>query len=130
MPSFEIKIMKKNEWILAAAVLLLAALSGAAYYFISSGGDAAVQIVEAGTVIQEYPLKEDRIVLLGNEDADYNILEIKDGKASMIEADCPDELCVRQKPVSRPGESIVCVPHKLVIQITGNAQGGYDGFVQ
>ena len=46
----------------------------------------------------------------------------------MEEADCPDRLCVRQGAVSRVGESIICLPHELVVTVEGEEMdGGLDG---
>ncbi len=35
----------------------------------------------------------------------------------MKEADCPDKVCVGMRRISKSGETIVCLPHKLVIAI-------------
>ena len=53
-------------------------------------------------------------------DLGTNVIEIKDGKVYVSEADCPDKLCVKQGPISKAGETIVCLPHKLVVRITSN----------
>ena len=50
---------------------------------------------------------------------DYNIISIKDGQVTISEADCPGGDCTRQGPISRTGETIVCLPHKVMIEITG-----------
>ena len=47
----------------------------------------------------------------------YNLIEIGDGKVRVIEADCPDKLDVKQGYISKPGEMIVCLPNRLVIEI-------------
>ena len=49
----------------------------------------------------------------------YNLIEIGDGEVRVIEADCPDELDVKQGTISMPGEIIVCLPNKLIIEIKG-----------
>jgi hypothetical protein len=49
----------------------------------------------------------------------YNLIEIGDEKVRVIEASCPDELDVKQGYISKPGEVIVCLPNKLVIEIKG-----------
>ena len=49
-----------------------------------------------------------------------NKYKIKDGKVYMTEADCNDKICVNTKPVFKPGESIVCLPHKVVLIIKNN----------
>lgn len=58
----------------------------------------------------------------------YNIVEIKNGSVSVSEASCKNQVCVRHGSISRAGESIVCLPNRLVITIEGGAEkgGGYD----
>lgn len=58
----------------------------------------------------------------------YNLIEIGDEKVRVIEADCPDQLDVKQGYISRVGEVIVCLPNKLVIEIKGgNIETDIDG---
>ncbi|MBE6777137.1 MAG: NusG domain II-containing protein [Ruminococcaceae bacterium] len=60
-----------------------------------------------------------------NEDGEYtitsgkntNVLVIKDGTAFIKSADCPDKICVHHRPISKVGETIVCLPHKVVVEI-------------
>lgn len=49
----------------------------------------------------------------------YNLIEIGDEKVRVIEADCPDQLDVKQGYISKTGEVIVCLPNRLVIEIKG-----------
>lgn len=51
----------------------------------------------------------------------YNLIEVGDGKVRVIEADCPDKLDVKQGYISNPGEVIVCLPNRLVIEIKGDS---------
>lgn len=48
---------------------------------------------------------------------DTNTLVIKDGAADMISADCPDQICVKHNPISKAGETIICLPNKVVVTI-------------
>ena len=48
---------------------------------------------------------------------DTNYLIIKDGKADMLEANCPDHICVDQKAISKTGETIVCLPNKVIVEV-------------
>ena len=67
-----------------------------------------------------YLLDEDLEVELSFGDDKYNILVIKDGKASIKSASCPDQICVRQRSISKVGETITCLPNKTVIKIVGD----------
>ena len=51
---------------------------------------------------------------------------IKNGKADMTEADCPDKLCVHQKPVSKNHESIICLPNKVIVEVDSSANSEFD----
>ena len=50
-------------------------------------------------------------------DEGYNVIEVKDGYADCTDADCRDGLCVDQKKISRKDETIICLPHKVIIEI-------------
>lgn len=49
----------------------------------------------------------------------YNLIEIGDERVRVIDADCPDQLDVKQGYISKTGEIIVCLPNRLVIEIKG-----------
>lgn len=49
----------------------------------------------------------------------YNLIEIGDESVRVIDADCPDKIDVKQGSISKIGETIVCLPHKLVLEIKG-----------
>lgn len=57
------------------------------------------------------------------EEGEYNLLIIADGEVRMAAADCRDQICVQHRPVSDAGESIICLPHRLVVEIMGDAEG-------
>ncbi len=66
-------------------------------------------------------------------DTAYNLLCITgEGKVRMDSADCKDQICVHHKPVSGSRESIICLPHKLVVEITGDSRedDALDGMVK
>lgn len=122
--------MKKRDFILIGAVLVLALLCWvvprAAGIF--AGEDASrVQITVGGEEYGTYSLSEDQIIEIN----DTNVCEIKDGEVNMIQADCPDQLCIHQGPIHIQGETIVCLPNRVVVEITGNDKDEQlDGVVQ
>lgn len=124
------KRFKKSDFLFAGGVLLAALVGYLMFTFVYGRQGAFVQVQRDGVVYASYPLNENRTVYLEEEQQGYNVLVIEDGKASVTEADCPDKLCVKQKEISRTGESIVCLPHKLVITIIGGEESEYDGFAE
>ena len=106
---------RKNDLILIAAILLALAIAAAALFFLMQEGDTVVVLVD-GEVWGEYALDEDRTIEI-RTDTGYNLLVIQGGKASVKEASCPDGICSSHRPVSREGESIICLPNRVVVEI-------------
>lgn len=51
------------------------------------------------------------------DEHEINTIEIKDEAIRIQGATCSDQVCVRTGFISQPGETIICLPHKLVIEI-------------
>ena len=112
----------RNDLIFIAAILAVVALGAAALFFLRGEG-STVQVEVDGTVIGIYPLSVDREVeiITGENGEELNLLVIKDGKATVTTATCPDGICAAHKPISREGESIICLPHKVVVTVIGGS---------
>ena len=115
----------RNDIFLAAGLLLL---GGALALFLwltrQAGGTVSVRI--DGKAVMELPLSEDAELVLGGG-GHTNTLVIRDGKARVVEASCPDRICVRQGAIQYAGESIVCLPHRLVVTVEGGPPPDIDG---
>ena len=106
------------------AILLFAALLFLLCYPATHGTEVVVSV--DGVVVARYPLSQPQTVSIlgvGGE----NLLVIANGTASVTDADCPDRLCCRYPNISRVGETIVCLPHRLVVQIVGDSE--VDGWL-
>ena len=55
-----------------------------------------------------------------------NTLVIKNNRSKMKEADCPDQLCVNQKAISKNNESIICLPNKVVVEVESSENSEFD----
>ena len=114
----------RNDAILIAVLLILGgALAVFLYATRQSGGHVSVQI--DGEAVMELPLSEDARIVLG-EGEHTNTLVIADGAARVVEAGCPDQICVNHGAIQYAGESIVCLPHKLVITVEGGRANDVD----
>lgn len=95
----------------------------------SSG--SVIVITRDGEIYGKYLLSQDQTIEI--EDTDHqvtNVLQIKDHEAKMIEADCPDKLCMHQKAIAAAKENIVCLPNRVVATVESDKEGGMDGFAQ
>ena len=117
----------KNDLIFIAILLAVVTVAGLAIFFLRGEG-SAVKVEVDGTVIGTYALSLDREVeiITGENGEERNVLVIRDGKASVSSATCPDGICAAHKPISREGESIVCLPHRVVITVIGGGENQPD----
>ncbi|MBS4217417.1 NusG domain II-containing protein [Bacillus sp. FJAT-49711] len=58
-----------------------------------------------------------QIFEIADHDSDVNVIEVKNDHIRIKSANCSDQICVRTRAISKPGQTIVCLPHKLVIEI-------------
>ena len=106
----------KNDLILIGVILSLALILLLILKLTAKSGKA-VKVIIDGKEKYTYNLSEDiKTVILTDKDK-QNTLVIKDGKAYVESADCPDKICVSHRAISNVGETIVCLPHKVVISV-------------
>ena len=70
-------------------------------------------------------------ILTGKDQAQSNTITIDGDVVKMITANCPDLVCVKAFPaISLDGEQIICLPHKVVVEIQGGekSQGDLNAF--
>lgn len=110
--------MKKRDIGLIGIVLLIAFLCWLIPYIRGqfTYKEAQLRITVDGEEYGVYSLEEDQVIHIG----DTNVCVIKDGYVTMTEADCPDHLCMKQKRISKEGGTIVCLPNRVVLEITGD----------
>lgn len=114
----------RNDVLLVAGLLILGgALALFLYATRQAGGYVSVRV--DGEPVMELPLGEDTRIVLG-EGEHTNTLVIENGAAQVVEASCPDQICVNQGAVRYAGESIVCLPHKLVVTVEGGRANDVD----
>ena len=111
--------------ILGLAVIILAAGIWLATELLKKDGSFAVVTVN-GSETARYSLSEDAEIRLESENGGFNILVIKNGKADITEASCPDHVCVDQRSISKTGEAITCLPNKTVITVDGEEDAEMD----
>ena len=100
--------------ILAVAVVLLIVTG-------SHGTEGSyVSVMLQNDEIARYSLSNDGIYAINGG---TNTIEIKDGKVRMIEAHCPNHLCVHQGWIGLEGQSIVCLPNKVTVSVCGTGDG-------
>lgn len=124
---FEENYMKKGDFLLIFTLLFL--LVGAFFYvqnsFVESNSKfISVQVngkeirkIKFGVGKNQYPIRTN---------FGLNILEVDEEGVRVIEASCPDKLDVKFGKISRVGQSIVCLPNRLVIEVKSDRNNEID----
>lgn len=106
--------------IILVAVLLIVGLSVLLITFVGREGGATAVVSVDGKKVAEYSLAIDGVYYLNDG---TNVLVIENGTAYVREATCPGyQDCVERGKISYVGESIVCLPNKLIIEIVGEGE--------
>ena len=115
--------LRKADILLFFSFLALAALIAALPLMRSSGNGQMVRIISGGEVVGIYPLEKD-IEVEVDRGGHLNIVSIEDKKVSMKYSDCRNQICVHTGEITRPGDTIVCLPNYVIVEITGSREGG------
>lgn len=107
--------------VVAVSVVLIAqGVAGA-----GTGSRLEIRVTAGGEQVLARPLDEGPVQLTVEGYSGESYLEILDGRVRMVDSDCPDKLCVKTGWISSPGESIVCLPNRVVIEVV-SGDGGPD----
>ena len=110
----------KNDLLLLILLLVIGLLIPPGYQLFHRTAGNTVTITIDGERWRTLPLSTDTTIDIPGRGG-TNTLCIKNGQASITEADCPDKLCVHQVSIPPNGESLVCLPHKVIVKVTANA---------
>ena len=104
----------------AALVATLAIVTALCFYGRRTGAPQTVTITHRGALVQTIRLTgltETKTVAI---DGDYHLeIQVDSGGVCVVHSDCPGQDCVHTGRITRSGQSIVCLPEQVVIQLTG-----------
>ena len=116
--------IKKGDFVVAVLVLLLAAVVAFLLAFAAkNSGSGMAVIYQNGKVIREINLNEITEPIRIAVDGEYhNVIVAENGRIHMETSDCPGETCVHSGWISDAGKTIVCLPNRVEIKITGESE--------
>ncbi|WP_066714425.1 NusG domain II-containing protein [Clostridium sp. Marseille-P299] len=124
--------MKKKDVLLIIILLVIAGSTYLGYRYISqadSDDDAVVVVTIDGKEYGTYPLNLDTKIEIPAK-LGTSILEIKNGEAKMIEAQCPDQTCVIIGAIHNTGQMIICLPNRIIVEVKEGDFSNIDSIVQ
>ena len=119
----------KNDILLLLGILVFGALvsMGMMIYNKQETGVSVVVTVD-GKTYGTYLLSKDAVVKIEGK-IGVNTMEIKDNYVRMVDAVCPDLYCVQHEPIHANGETIICLPGTIILEIVGGEESELDSIV-
>jgi hypothetical protein len=117
--------LRKADFLLFFIFIAVAALIAAVPLVRSSDGAPRVRIIAQGELAGIYPLDSDNEIEI-ERDGHRNVVVIKDNTVHMDYSDCKNQVCVNTGKISKAGETIVCLPNYVIVEIVSSKEGGED----
>jgi hypothetical protein len=111
---------KRGDLILFAVLLALSLTGWLTIHLLRSRNAPTSLQIDASEQAFALPLNDTVLVIPGPL-GDTKVI-IEDGKVWVEEATCPQKICKRQGKIALPGQSIICLPNRIVITIKGDKQ--------
>lgn len=116
--------MKKKDFILIFVVLLIAVVSFGINHFTNAKSGKQIEIYVDNELYKTYDIDDEDEIKIESEEG-YNVVKIHNHGAQITEASCPDKVCIHEGFITKPSESIVCLPNKVHIKIITDDTNNY-----
>jgi hypothetical protein len=113
--------LKKLDYVVIIILTLftIASFIGTIFYSNKKYNEVYVEIEVDGKLYKKVPLQNHEEIIKIESAEGVNIIEITQGKVHVEDANCPDKVCVKDGFISKPGQILVCLPNRVLIQIKG-----------
>ena len=116
---------RKKEIIAVLILVLIAVVSFVCIRFFVEGKGKYVKVYVNNKLTKTFDLNKDREYFIETKFG-YNLLIIKNNKVRILDADCPNKICVDKGYISKNGESIICLPHHVVVTVESDEEKTVD----
>lgn len=124
------RIFKKLDIVIIVVLLVLSFIPEIVfgYKFRKEYNSTYAEITVGGKLYKRIPLsahrgEEEFVIATDHGD---NVVTVKDDSITISEADCSDQVCVQVGYIKKPGQNIVCLPHRVMIEIYGESDDDDD----
>lgn len=123
--------MKRTKfWIIIITALFLVSIVASMVVYMFHGNGNTVSIYQDGKLLKQIHL--DTVTspyefTVKANNGGYNVVFVEQGRICVIDASCPDHVCVNTGWISDGAIPIVCLPNELVIQAVSNETDSIDG---
>lgn len=120
--------LKKLDYVIILVLIVITILSSLGTFLLSRRhyDEKYVVISVDGKLYRELPLDKNTETINIKSSKGTNVVQITGGKVRILEADCPDKICIKDGSISEPGQMLVCLPNKVVVQVKGQKKTELD----
>ncbi len=118
-------MVKRNDLILIG-ILLLLCLGVYGFFQLNKEEGGQVVVKVDGIITDTYDLSQDGEYTVKGANGQMNTFRIKDEQVDMLDANCPDKLCVNQHDIHYNHETIVCLPNLVVLEVISEEENDID----
>ncbi len=111
-------MFQKKDFLLIAIIFFIIVISVCLILLSGRSAGEPVRITIDRRLYGEYHLSQNQTITV-DESLGLNRIVIENGTVYMAEANCPDKYCMEYKPIKNGGQTIICLPHKLVVEVIG-----------
>jgi hypothetical protein len=126
--------VKVGDLVLVALVVVAAAASVMIVSSARAGEKGSLAIIQVnGREVKRVALGpgQARRTIKIKSGGGYNLVEVEGGRVRVIDADCRDRVCLGMGWAETSGDSIICLPHRVVVRVVGRrASNGVDTVVE
>lgn len=119
-----------NKWDIGLIISIVFLGFVLCFFVYSTDNGNFVEIEVDSNKIATLSINEDTTYKIEKNGIVTNVVEIKNGEVSMIDANCRDKICVNHKKIKRNNESIICLPNKVIVTVVSNNESDVDGVVR
>ncbi|ATO50407.1 NusG domain II-containing protein [Brevibacillus laterosporus] len=128
--------MKRADFILIGIVLVVALAFLVPRYYSADTSENLHNVHKVAKITVNNQLyktieltKEEQTIKVDTEHG-QNILKVHDYGIEMVEADCDDKVCLSFGFITDPSQTIVCLPHRVLVEIVSDEGADVDGLAQ
>ena len=111
------KLFAKGD-LLLIAIILIVSLGISLHLFSSKDNPTVAELYINNKLAKVIPLSQEGYFKYKYDNVSFSV-DVKEGRVRISESNCPRKVCVHQGWISHSGESIICVPNKVVVKIRG-----------
>ena len=126
------KIFKKMDFIIIVVLITFSFIPNLIYSNVVSKNNknlyATIKVNGKVHTTIDLPLAFEKRLSISTDHGN-NTIVINSNEVKILDADCKDELCIRQGSISKVGKTLICLPNELIIEIKGDEYDSSDDLI-